>query len=125
MTELFSRRAAWLFGIAIPVALAVVLLAPVPFMRGLGAVALVCAVLGCALHASVLRRAAAHEAPRDAYWPVGETLAAARIAPAAPAATVRSPRRREPRLSFPRMVALPRPLPFFPGRLPSRMTSHA
>lgn len=128
MTDRFSRRAVWLFGIAIPVALAVVVLAPVPFMRGLGAVALACAALGVAVNGLALRAA-----QREAYWPVGATLTRVEAAPApapamaaasSPAARYRAPRV-EPRLSLARLAGLPRSLALLPGRLPARMVSHA
>ncbi len=135
MNDRFSRCAAWLFGIAIPVALAVVVLAPIPFMRGLGAVALVCAMSGFAINALAVRAARCR-----AYWPVGETMAQAGFAPAvavpavaapamaaraqATAARLRRPGR-EPRLALARMADIPRWLVLFPGRLPARMTYHA
>lgn len=117
MTERFHHRAVWLFGVAVPVALAVALLAPVPFMRGLGLFALACAASGLALNAAALRGA------RSAYWPVGDTISAG-VAPAPVAARSRA-LRRAPRLSFARMIALPRALLYFPGRFPVRMASHA
>ncbi len=125
MTDRFSRRAVWLFGLAVPVALAVVVLAPVPFMRGLGGVALVCALSGLAINALAVRAAR-----RRAYWPVGETMAQAGLAPeaavpvVATAVRLRGPRR-EPRLALARMADIPRSLVRFPGRLSARMTSHA
>lgn len=126
MTDRFCHRAASLFGIAIPVALAVVVLAPVPFMRGLGAVALACAALGVVVNVLSLRALG-----RKAYWPVGETITSAGLAPApvaarSPAGTARyrAPRI-EPRLSLARMAGLPRSFVLFPGRLPARLTSHA
>lgn len=128
MTERFSRRATWLFGIAIPVALAVVLLAPVPFMRGLGTVALACAALGAAINLAALRGATRHATSRErqeGYWPVGATLSAASPSPAIATAAARGLARRQPKLAFSRMIAIPRVAPFFPGRLPARMTSPA
>ncbi len=126
MTDRFPRRALWLFGISVPVALAVLVLAPVPFIRGLGGVALACAALGVALNAHALRTA-----HRQAYWPVGATLTQVEAAPvAAPAAAPARPARYratriEPRLSLARLAELPRSLAMLPSRLPARMTSHA
>ncbi|MFO1397619.1 MAG: hypothetical protein U1F48_11210 [Burkholderiales bacterium] len=140
MSERFARCAAWLFGIAVPIALAVVLLAPVPFMRGLGVTALACAALGVALNGLAWR-----SARRSAYWPVGASIVGApavaaatpvavpavAAAPAtkptpAPACTARyrAPRF-EPRVSLARLVQVPRAFALVPGRLPARVTSHA
>lgn len=140
MSERFARYAAWLFGIAVPIALAVVMLAPVPFMRGLGATALACAALGLALNGLAWR-----SARRQAYWPVGATIVNAPVMEAATPAAVpavaaasakrltpapartaryRAPRF-EPRVSLARLVQIPRAFALVPGRLPARVTSHA
>lgn len=112
MIDHFARRAVALFGIAMPLALFAVLLAPVPFMRGLGAAAFGCAALGLVVNLIALRGGRAATATRPAHF-AGEKAIAPQLAAATPvpAAALRAHdnvRRRAPAV-----------------RLPARMISHA
>ena len=121
MIDHFARRAAALFGIAMPVALFAVLLAPVPFMRGLGAAAFGCAAFGLVVNLLALRGARAATATRPAHF-TGEEAIAPQLAAATPVppVAVRAVASDRPSDLRRRAQAVGRPV-----RLPARMISHA
>ncbi len=97
MLDRFTRYAIWGFGAAVPLALVAVAFGPVAFVRGLGLVALACAIAGFLVNRMVLRAA-----QRGAYGQVPP-----------PQGVESSP------------AAVPPRFAFVPARLPPWIAAHA